>query len=138
MPFSKNIPALLLRLALAASYLSAVADRFGVWGAPEMGEVTWGNFENFIAYTALLNPYVPSAAIPALAWIATILEVLLAIGLILGFRLRIVATVSAILLGIFAVSMSLTTGFEGPLTYSVWTAAGASLVLATNAPNRSR
>lgn len=131
----KNFSVLLLRLSLAASFLSAVADRFGLWGSPGSGEVAWGNFENFVAYTALLNPYVPSVAIPALAWIATILEVLVAIGLILGFRLRVVAAVSATLLSIFAMSMSLTTGFEGPLSYSVWTAASASLVLSTIAPN---
>lgn len=131
---SKNVPTLLLRLALAASFLSAVADRFGLWGAPGTGEVAWGNFENFVSFTALLNPYVPSSAIPALAWIVTILEILLALGLIIGFRLRTVAAVSAVLLFTFAVAMSLTTGMEGPLSYSVWTAAAASLVLATITP----
>ncbi|HBL44992.1 MAG TPA: DoxX family protein, partial [Planctomycetaceae bacterium] len=30
-----------VRLALAASFLSAVADRFGLWGAVGTGEVAW-------------------------------------------------------------------------------------------------
>jgi hypothetical protein len=46
---------LYLRLALAAAYLSSVADRFGLWGAG----VGWGNFANFLDYTAKLNPFLP-------------------------------------------------------------------------------
>ncbi len=42
-----------LRIALSLGFLSAVADRFGLWGK----EVSaWGNWENFIAYTQKLNP----------------------------------------------------------------------------------
>jgi hypothetical protein len=40
---------------------------------------------------ATLNSIAPQAAIPALGWIATIAEVILAAGLLIGWRLRIVA-----------------------------------------------
>src|SRR5689334_17930898 len=43
----------LLRVALAFSFLSAVADRFGLWGQFGSG-VAWGDFERFTAYTAQL------------------------------------------------------------------------------------
>ena len=44
-----------LRLALGVSFLSAVGDRFGPWGAFGQSNVAWGDFSHFIAYTAKLN-----------------------------------------------------------------------------------
>ena len=49
-----------LRVALGVTFLTAVADRFGLWGPPGADNVVWGNFENFFAYTAQLNPYLHS------------------------------------------------------------------------------
>ena len=37
----------LLRVALAFCFLSAVADRFGLWGQFSVGGVAWGDFERF-------------------------------------------------------------------------------------------
>jgi hypothetical protein len=53
-----------LRLALGVSFLSAVGDRFGFWGAFGQSGATWGDFSHFIAYTAKLNWFMPSATIP--------------------------------------------------------------------------
>ncbi len=39
------------RVALGCAFLSAVADRFGLWG--KYGG--WGNFANFTRYTAQVN-----------------------------------------------------------------------------------
>jgi uncharacterized membrane protein YphA (DoxX/SURF4 family) len=61
----------LLRIALGASFLSAVADRFGLWGAYGQPNVAWGDFSRFVAYTGKLNWFVPTAVAPALAWAAT-------------------------------------------------------------------
>ena len=41
-----------LRLALGLSFLSAVADRFGWWGAFGQLNVAWGNFARFVEYTS--------------------------------------------------------------------------------------
>jgi hypothetical protein len=44
-----------LRIALGISFLSAVADRFGLWGAYGQPNVAWGDFSRFVAYTGKLN-----------------------------------------------------------------------------------
>lgn len=115
-----------LRLALAAAFLSSVASRFGLWGEG-MG---WGNFQNFLDYTAKLNPFVPLKFIPFLGWTATIAETLFAFLLIIGFRLRETAFLSGIMLIFFAVGMSLGFSVKEPLDYSVYTASAACFLLA--------
>lgn len=117
---------LLLRLAIAASFLSAVADRFGWWPAENS---VWGTWEAFIGYTALINPWVPAGAVPALAVIATGAEVILAFCLLLGLRTALAANLSGILLLVFGLSMGLSTGFKAPLDYSVFSAAAAAFAL---------
>lgn len=119
-----------LRVSLAASFLSAVLDRFGVWGKPGSPGVAWGNVENFLSYTAVLNPWVPASLIGVVGWSATILEIVLGVLLILGFRLKEVATLSGLLLGVFSLSMIATVGIKGPLDYSVFTASAAAFSLA--------
>ena len=76
----------LLRFALGLSFLSAVADRFGLWGAFGEPHVAWGTFARFVAYTGQLNWFLPKATIPALAILATCAETILAILLVLGWR----------------------------------------------------
>jgi hypothetical protein len=41
-----------LRFALGFLFLSAVADRFGLWGAFGEPHVAWGSFARFVAYSA--------------------------------------------------------------------------------------
>jgi hypothetical protein len=47
------------RLALGAGFLSAVADRFGIWGPAGATNVAWGDFASFTGYAAKLNPWAP-------------------------------------------------------------------------------
>ena len=121
---------LALRLALAASFLSAVADRFGLWGPPGFSGVAWGDFANFLEYTAILNPWAPKVGVTALGWSATSLEVILGLFLIAGFQVRYTALASAALLLTFASAMAVFGGLKGPLDYSVFTASAAALLLA--------
>jgi hypothetical protein len=65
---------LYLRLALAAGFLASVTDRLGLWGRPGTQNVSWGNLQRFMAYTAQLNPWAPTALIPAIAWFVTVAE----------------------------------------------------------------
>lgn len=117
---------LFLRLALAASFLSAVADRFGFW--PE--EVSaWGNWNSFLEYTEILNPWLPVSMIPAVAIIATVAEAVFGLLLLIGFKTRIVANLSGVLLLFFALAMTFSTGIKGALDYSVFTAAAAAFAL---------
>lgn len=125
-----KISHIFLRLALAASFLSAVADRLGLWGPPGSAGVVWGDFASFTKYTALLNWFVPEGLVPALAWTATVLEVILGVFLILGFQLKKTALASAVLLILFFLTMTISIGIKAPLDYSVLTAAAAALLLA--------
>ena len=120
-----------LRFALGFSFLSAVADRIGLWGPFGTSHVAWGNFSRFIAYTAQLNWFLPRTLIPTLAMIATCAETLLGILLVLGWRTRITALFSGILLLLFAITMTGALGVKAPLDASVFSAAGGAFLLAT-------
>ncbi len=125
------------RLALAAAFLSAVADRFGLWGPPGTPNVFWGDFESFTAYTHVLAPYLPGVLVDIVAWGATIVEIVLAVGLLLGVALRWTAFASAATLLIFGISMFVFAGFETPFSASVFTAAAAALLVGS-APSAPR
>jgi len=118
-----------LRLALGISFLSAVADRFGLWGAYGQPNVAWGNYARFVDYTAKLNWFLPAAMIPMLACIATAAETLLGLLLVLGWKTRVTALLSGLLLSSFAVTMTLALGVKAPLNFSVFSAAGAAFLL---------
>jgi uncharacterized membrane protein YphA (DoxX/SURF4 family) len=122
-----------LRFALGLSFLSAVADRFGLWGVFGQPNVAWGNFSRFADYTFRLNWYVPAGMIPTLAVISTGAEILFGLLLVIGWHTRTTALLSGILLMAFGVAMTLALGVEAPLNSSVFSAAaGASLL--TNCP----
>lgn len=120
---------LVLSYALAASFLSAVADRLGLWGKAGENGVVWGNFESFLAYTKYLNPWAPDFLIFPMGMMATVLEVLIGVLLIVGYKKRYTALASCILLCSFALAMIISGGLKGPLDYSVFTAAAASYLL---------
>ena len=139
--FSPDGVAWFLRIALAAGFLSAVADRFGMWGLPGAPGVAWGEWGAFLGSVAQLNWFAPAFLIPPLAWIATAAEVALAIALLVGWKLRWTAIASGLLLLAFALTMTMADGIKGPLDYSVFTAAAAAFGLAALAdphPNASR
>lgn len=122
----ERLAVLYLRIALGSAFLSAVADRFGLWGKHS----DWGNFANFTLYTAKVNSFMPAFTIPFLAWAATIAETTLGILLILGLWPRWVAFTSAVLLAMFATAMAISFGIKSPLDYSVFSASAGALLLA--------
>ena len=119
----------LLRLALAFSFLSAVADRLGLWGQFGVTGVSWGDFERFTAYTARLLWFLPPSLVSAAAVLATGAEVIVAAGLLVGWRLHWWAFAAAALLLSFALAMTGALGVKAPADYSVWTAAAAACLL---------
>ena len=121
-----------LRLALAAGFLSAVADRFGLWGPAGAPNVAWGAWQPFVDYVAKLNWFAPPASIPILAWASTVAEVVLAIGLLIGWQLRWFALAAGLLLLSFAMTMTLALGVKAPLDFSVFAAAGGAFLLAAS------
>ena len=122
-----------LRVALAAGFLSAVADRFGLWGPAGAANVAWGAWQPFVDYVAKLNWFAPAASIPVLAWASTVAEVILGIGLLIGWQLRWFALGAGLLLLSFAATMTLALGPKAPLDFSVFAAAGGAFLLAASA-----
>lgn len=118
-----------LRLALGGAFVSAVADRFGLWGPAGTKNASWGDFAHFMQYTAQVNPWAPAALIPMLAWASTVAELVLGVLLILGLFTRRAALLSGILLLMFAAGMSMGTGLKSALNYSVFSAAAAAFTL---------
>jgi uncharacterized membrane protein YphA (DoxX/SURF4 family) len=122
---------LLLRIGLGVGFLSAVADRLGLWGAFGQPNVEWGNFSRFLEYTHTLNWYMPAGLILPLGVIATGAEILFGILLLVGWRTRTAALLSGLLLLTFGLSMTLALGIKAPLNYAVLTGIGGSLLLAS-------
>ena len=115
-----------LRLSLSAGFLSAVADRFGLW---RKDLSAWGNWDNFIAYTKTLNPLVPQPLISVLGGVATSLEVIFAIVLLTSYKTAFFARCSGYLLLLFALAMTFSKSIKVPLDYSVFCASAASFAL---------
>lgn len=117
---------LYLRLAISIGFLSAVADRFGIWSK----EISvWGNWENFLSYTQLINPWIPKPLIQTAGTIATAAEIVFALCLLIGFKTELFAKLSAFLLLIFALSMTFSTGIKGAFDFSVYTASAGAFAL---------
>ena len=117
------------RIALGAAFLSAVASRFGLWD----GTLDLKHFANFIAYAAEVNSFLPRAVIPYVAVLATVCETLLGILLVVGLWPRWVSLGSAVLLALFGTAMAISFGLKSPMDYSVFSASGASVLLALDA-----
>lgn len=114
------------RVAIGAAFLSGIMSRFGLWGK----DIGYGNFANFVHYTAQVNSFMPAFTIPFLAWSATAAELFLGIALVFGVKLRWSATASAVLLAIFGTAMAISFGIKSPLDYSVFSASAGALLLA--------
>ena len=122
-----------LRVALAAGFLSAVADRVGFWETPGTPGVAWGDWSHFLTYTAGLNWFLPASLIPIVGAIATLAETVLAFLLLLNAWPRFTALASGTLLLLFALTMTFALGIKAPLGYSVYVGATAAFYLAATA-----
>jgi uncharacterized membrane protein YphA (DoxX/SURF4 family) len=131
-----EIVRLFARFAIGASFLSAVADRFGIWGPYGARNASWGDFAHFVAYTGAVMSLFPSSLTVSFAWAATVSETVFGILLIIGFKTRIVSVLSGLLLLLFAMGMVTGLGVKKPLDYSVFSAAAAAFLLAFWEPDR--
>ena len=96
-----------LRVGLGSGFHSAVADRFGLWGAFGQPNVEWGNYSRFLDYTHALNWYWPTEMIPALGTAATGAEILFGLLVLVGWHTRLAARLSGSLLIVFATAMTI-------------------------------
>lgn len=120
---------LYLRWSLGLTFLSACADRFGLWGPPGSKYAVWGDWAHFVGYSATLNWFMPAWLQSPIACTATVAELSFAFALILGLYLRWVAYGSAVLLILFALAMTFSVGIKAPLNSSVFVDAGAAWLL---------
>jgi uncharacterized membrane protein YphA (DoxX/SURF4 family) len=120
----------LLRIGLGVGFLSAVADRLGLWGAFGQPNVEWGNFSRFLEYTQTLNWYVPAGMIPTMGVIATGAEILFGLLLLVGWHTRTASLLSGLLLLTFGTAMTLALGIKAPLNFAVLTGIGGAWLLA--------
>jgi uncharacterized membrane protein YphA (DoxX/SURF4 family) len=120
-----GIANLLLRLALAAGFLSAVASRLNLWGNQSSG------WTNFLHYTAQVNSFAPKSFIPVIAITSTILETGLGMLLLAGFKTNYAAYGAALLSLLFALAMTCSFGIKEPLDYSVFVFCAGAFLLAT-------
>jgi hypothetical protein len=132
-----QIGKIVLRLCLSFAFLSAIADRFGVYGRHGTSGISWGDWTHFLQFVGYLIKIAPHAIIPAIGVIETIIEFVLAGALLLGVYPRVVAWLSAALLTSFAVTMSIALGIPATLGYGVFTAISAALLLGAVANPRS-
>ncbi len=117
---------LFLRISISASFLSAVTDRFGWWRA---NVSVWGNWNNFLDYTRLINPWFSDGMISAVGLIATGLEIIFAFFLLIGLKTELFARFSGFLLLAFGLSMAFSTGIKGAFDYSVFSASAGAFAL---------
>ncbi|MBP1773574.1 MAG: DoxX family protein [Holophagaceae bacterium] len=112
-------------LALGAAFLSAVAARVGLWE----GHLSLARYAGFVRYTGEVNAFLPRGLHAPLAALATVAETSLGLALVAGLRPRATALGSAALLLLFGTAMALSQGLKSPLDASVFSAAGAALLL---------
>lgn len=128
---NQDLQTVFLRVALAAGFFSAVADRLGIWGPYGKQNVAWGDMHHFFPYVAKLNPWFPSVTIPAVGWVVTVAELALGILLLVGLQTRWAARLSGCLLLAFALGMTAGTGVKTALDASVFAASAGAFMLAT-------
>jgi uncharacterized membrane protein YphA (DoxX/SURF4 family) len=121
----QDIAALLLRLSLSAGFLSAVASRSGLWGSHSSG------WKSFVDYTAQVNSFLPSPMAPGIAVISTVLESVLGILLLVGYRTVWASRGTALLTLFFTIAMAMSNGIKDPLDYSVPAFSAGAFLLST-------
>ncbi|WP_114822609.1 DoxX family membrane protein [Chryseobacterium sp. KLBC 52] len=115
----------LLRITLAAGFLSAVASRLNLWGAQSSG------WKNFVHYTAETNSFLPSSWAVIIAVLSTIAELSIGILLLLGFQIKRTARYASVLTLFFALAMSISFGIKESLDYSVFAFSAGAFLLST-------
>jgi uncharacterized membrane protein YphA (DoxX/SURF4 family) len=114
---------LLLRIALSATFLSAIASRLGFWANRSSG------WNGFLQYTSQVCTWASKSSIPVLAFLATILETVFALLLLIGYKIKWAAAGASMLTLAFAVSMTYSMGLKEPLDYSVFVFSAAAFLL---------
>ncbi len=124
-----TLTAQIVAVLLAAQFAGAVADRFGAFGPPGAAGVSWGSWQAFVDYTALLLHGVPREAVVVVAVAATLVEVALSVALVSGWQRRWVGKAAAGLLFCYLVAMAASVGWGEVARYGVPIQIGGALLV---------
>lgn len=119
----------LTAVLLGLDLLGAVSDRFGVLGGPADPGVSWGSWVAFFDYTQRLLPGIGRPLVVGIAVVASVVEVVLGVSLIVGRERRWTGKATAGLLGMYLVSMGLTVGGSEVARYAVPVLVGGALLV---------
>jgi len=119
----------LTAVLFAADFAGAVADRFGGFGPPGASGVSWGDWETFTRYTAVLlhHPWAPLVTLAAIG--ATAIEVALALLLPSGWQRRWVGKAAAGLCLLYTVTMGASDARPDVAGYAMPVLVGGALLL---------
>lgn len=120
---------LIARLALSIGFILPVLDRLGWMGAPGSGAVAWGDWAHFSSYTHQLMPFLSPASANVAAVLATLIESVLAIGLLSGYKTKLMGLGAAIITFIFGLCMFFALGPLAPFNYPVFVFTATGLLL---------
>lgn len=126
---NSKVAQLLLRCALGITFLVPVLDRLGFLGPSGTGNVEWGNWDNFISYTATLMPYFDRSFTSIMGGLATVGEFVVALLLIAGYKTKYAALGSCFITLVFILFMATSVGIQKPINFGVFTATTASFLL---------
>jgi hypothetical protein len=111
---------------IGVELVGAVADRFGLLGAPGASGVSWGDWAHFRSEAAELVPW-PHLVQPA-AVAATVAELVLGVVLLAGVWWRLAGKATAGLFVVYLVAMVPSMGAASLLEYAVPVLVGGALV----------
>jgi len=121
---------LFLRIALAVTILAFVADKLGYLGQAGTSGIIWGDWDTYTKQVQAALPFIPQGISEKLAIVATLLEIILALMLLFGLKVRW----AAIGTGIYTLLVTIIVGFGisviATLNYSLLVISAASFLLA--------
>lgn len=121
---------LFLRLALAVSFLAIVADKLGYWGEHESESILWGTWDKYASYFQSLIPFIPAGVAEKIAAATTSLEVVLALMLLVGLKVRWAAIATSIYTFVLVILMFISMHPEAPFNSGLLLISSASFLLA--------
>ena len=128
------------KVSLAISYLSAVFDRFGFWDHIGETGVSWGSMTQFFKHVPILCPWAPESMIPAIGWVVTVLEAVIALSYIINVKNKFINIANIFILILFIISMSFFQSIKMMLNFNVIVCFALSLLIyfADNNENKEK
>lgn len=125
-----SLPQLYFRIAAGAGFFWFGFDRLGAWGPYGKPWVSWGDWHHFSVRAHQLMYFLPYGLAETFAMIATFIEGIGGLLLIIGLFTRYAAYACSFMTLCFALAMAITDGITSPMGYSVFSVSAACWLLA--------